>query len=197
MREDERATIVPADNSVYFSGKRCKSKEEKNCSGKSWSWMRRPYSRERCMKSYIETASLARKGHEPYKTCLQRIHNLTGAPKRLLRGYADIYYIPASKMKEFVAVASVFYKHGSFVEVAIPSVILCICSEQEVRRFFGIEQTGKRLLPWINIWRIYNDTRLVFYHATKWTGVLKNDSRYRQVYQDAYSKIHRCKKKKT
>ena len=98
-------------------------------------------------------------------------------------GYADIYYVPKSKVKDFVTIASVFFKHAAFLEVAVPFTLTCI-HDGSIRQIDGIAQSDQRFRkrPWDNINYMYNDRNLVFYHAVKWSKVLRKHKKYRELY---------------
>ena len=127
--------------------------------------------------------------------CQQQILNFTGAPRRAIYGYSDIYYIPRVKASDFIKIASVFFQHGTFLEVAVSSTLLCISNGTKPIMLPGITQANskERLLPWMNIDNLYNDRKLVFYHATKWRSALY-DSRYVEIYHEAVLSLHKCGK---
>ena len=90
--------------------------------------------------------------------CNKAILDFTGTSNRTPYAYPDIYYIPKSKMKDFATVASIFYKHGSYVAVAVSSTLICLDKENLIS-IQGVAQANKkgRKKPWINIDTIYRD----------------------------------------
>ena len=182
---------------LYFLhvGQKCSSKHDVVCSGKVWHWMM-PTHRMRYITSHNEIKLLAEKKKEPFMTCQRRILNFTGASHRAIYGYSDIYYIPAAKVVDFITIASVFFRHGAFLEVAVASTLFCISNGTKQMMLPGIAQADfkKRSLPWVNIDNLYNNRTLVFYHATKWKNVLHNYSRYLKLFQDTFSSLHKCSK---
>ena len=156
----------------------------------------RPAHRIHYITSHNEIKRLAEEKKEPFMSCQQRILNFTGALNRTIHGYSDIYYIPAAKVVDFITIASVFFRHGAFLEVAVPSTLFCISNGIKQIMLPGITQANfkRRLLPWVNIGNLYNNRTLVFYHATKWKSVLHNDSRYIKLYHDTFSRLHKCSK---
>ena len=156
----------------------------------------KPEHREYYVTSYNEIKRLAEKKKEPFMTCQQRILNFTGAPQRAVYGYSDINYIPREKVLDFIEIASVFFRHEAFLEVAVPSTLLCISNGTKPIMLPGITQANskERLLPWMNIDNLYNNKTKVFYHATKWKSILHNDARYLKLYSEAVLNLHKCGK---
>ena len=154
----------------------------------------KPGHRGHYITSYDEIKLLAENKKEPFITCQQQILNFTGAPRRAIYGYSDIYYIPGVKAVDFIDIASVFFRHGAFLEVAVPTTLFCISNGTTQTMLPGITQadSGTRLLPWLNIGNLYNNRTLVFYHATKWKSVLHNDSKYLKLYREAVLNLHQC-----
>ena len=178
---------------VFFKGKKCSSTEDRLCSGRIWYWMRQRY-RQSYIDSYDEIQTLASQGNKLYMKCLQNIIDTTGGIHRAIRGYSDIYYIPAAKMADFVTVGSIFFRHKAFLEVAIPSILVCMSGKNNQTYLFGISQADQntRPKPWINIGDLYRKEQLVFYHATKWKSVLKGDVLYTKLYNDTLRTIRNC-----
>ena len=112
----------------------------------------------------------------------------TVSSTRIIYGFSDIYYVTKSKMKDFLTVASVFFKHGTFVEVAVPSTLLCT-NKANLIVLKGDPQSRKLQMEKINM--LYSRKKQMFYHTIKWSNVLNNNILYKQLYcnvsQDLYT----------
>ena len=152
---------------ILSLGKNCLSKFDRLCSDKQWAWMK-PIPSNSYQNSYNEMKQLASEGRNPHVACHHNILNFTGAPNRIIHGYSDIYYIPTSKVVVFITIASIFSKHRTFLEVAVPTVLICLKGKIIMPEGISQANVNQRELPWVNIGDLYNNRILVFYHATKW-----------------------------
>ena len=179
---------------LLFLGRVCNGNWVKHCTGYKWYFLR-PVWRRLIWSSYTEIQQLAKKiGSKLFARCYEAILNNTGALNRTLFGYSDIYYVPRSRVEDFLAVGSVFFRHGVFLEIAVPNTLACI-NQGETLWIQGMSQARQstRLKPWMNIEYMYNHKNLVFYHATKWTHVLKNDNMYRKLYCNISQRLYSLK----
>ena len=167
------------------------SKFDRLCSGKHWAWMNPKHNKDYRV-SYNEIQQSASKGRNPHVACHRNILNFTGAPNRIIFGYSDIYYIPAAKAVDFITIVSIFSQHRVFLEVAVPTVVICIEGKKIMLKGISQANISQRKLPWVNIGDLYNNRTLVFYHATKWKTVLKRNKQYRKFYKDTTKIIHNC-----
>ena len=88
---------------------------------------------------------------------------------------ADTHNVPMSKITDFVTIASVFYKHAAFLEVAVPFTLICV--HDGLIPIHGIPQSERdtRKKPWENMNNMYKDKNLVFYHAVKSSKFFKKN----------------------
>jgi len=69
--------------------------------------------------------------------CYLELERLNGQTMRANGGYSDIFYVPNHLMNNFAKLAAVFLESGVFVEIAIPTVLRCVQSPQDVQSMPG------------------------------------------------------------
>ena len=101
------------------------------------------------LKMYSKTSSSIEQFYKRLVSHNQGPFNVNG-------GYADVYYIPTTFVKQFSILAELFYKNEVFLEIAVPTIISMISEETNVTRIDGFldwyEQS--RHQPWKNFGKI-------------------------------------------
>ena len=67
---------------------------------------------------------------------------MTGAPWRLINGYADVYYIPQNLSHYFVTLMDIFIEHKVFMDIAVQSVLGALSSIGKFQTITGNSVTN-------------------------------------------------------
>ena len=89
-----------------------------------------------------------------------------------IRRRSDIFYVPAKFRERFATLSNIFFKHGVFLEIAIPSMLRMLDKEAHFQRIPGVYLPGKAGSPRVDskyLWTYYN-TALGFIHPIKFNG---------------------------
>ena len=82
------------------------------------------------------------------------------------RGRSDIFYVPRKFADEFKTLSRIFYKHRSFLEIAVPTMLRMIEKEENFEYIPGIYLPGVGDRQSDFLWKVYNTT-LAFIHPFK------------------------------
>lgn len=85
-------------------------------------------------------------------------------------GRSDVFYIPGKFAESFKTLSYVFYKHGSFLEIAVPTICRMLDEEEDFEYIPGAYLPGKLGEPPVrkarHFWEVY-DKKLAFLHPFK------------------------------
>ena len=85
-------------------------------------------------------------------------------------GRSDVFYIPRKFADTFQTLSFVFYKHGSFLEIAVPTICRMLDVEENFEYISGAYLPGKPGEPPVrkaeHFWEVY-DKKLGFIHPFK------------------------------
>ena len=86
------------------------------------------------------------------------------------RGRSDVFYIPGKFEDAFKTLSYIFYKHRTFLEIAIPTMCRMLDKEDNFEHIPGIYLPGKAGEPPVrkaeHFWKVYDKT-LAFIHPFK------------------------------
>ncbi len=109
-------------------------------------------------------------------TCYNQLKQLNGAPYRVNGGFSDLYYIPQRLAPKFTVLGTLFLKEDVFVEIAVPTIIQCTESLQNVVELVGEYRKRDKWEPWKKFTKErFFDKSYMYLHFTKW-GALSPDT---------------------
>lgn len=86
------------------------------------------------------------------------------------RGRSDVFYIPGKFSEAFKTLSYIFYKHGSFLEIALPTICRMLDREENFEHIPGVYLPGRAGEPPVrkaeHFWKVYNKT-IAFIHPFK------------------------------
>lgn len=86
---------------------------------------------------------------------------------------ADAYYIPSSYAERFIKVSNLFVKYNVFLEIAVPSIIMCLSNGTHLPFSSIIDGASKRRFPY----KHFTPEELLqktFGHPFKWSRLVNS-----------------------
>ena len=136
-----------------------------NMQNSTWHWWDTQWGREACRKALNETKTSNES--KPYKRLSEKIYNHTDEQRyqRIMvwnmtkaidvlskngngqvhcrRGRSDVFYIPRRFSDAFTKLSDIFYKHRTFLEIAVPTILRMIDFLENFEYIPGIYIKGK------------------------------------------------------
>ena len=153
-----------------------------------WYWWNSNWGMETCQKAFSEIWAM--KERDFSGTFLIDTYQRTHPKKKLLNmkiavdllrengngtfycfhGRSDVFYIPGKFAETFRIFSYIFYKHGSFLEIAIPTICRMLDEEENFEYIPGVYLPGRAGEPPVrkaqHFWEVYNRD-LAFVHPFK------------------------------
>ena len=144
---------------------------------KKWHWWDTPWGVTTCQNAYNELWTLRESNPEKLLPEMINTHEEERADPRSMvwnklcfRGRSDVFYIPGKFSDAFITLSNVFYKHRSFLEIAVPTICRMLDVEENFEYISGVYIPG---LPGDALvrkaeyfWEVYNK-KLAFVHPFK------------------------------
>ena len=141
---------------------------------KEWHWWDSTWGMKTCQGAYDELWNLLESN--PEKLFPETIDDHKD-PRTMVRnklcfhGRSDVFYIPGKFAAAFITLSNVFHKHGSFLEIAVPTICRMLDVEENFEYISGIYmpagQPGESPVRKAEyFWRVY-DKKLAFVHPFK------------------------------
>ena len=158
-----------------------------------WYWWNSTWGIKTCQKSYNEIRALQETNpnewfpeiidlndageHINPRPMVQSITKATELLKKngdgklyCFHGRSDVFYIPGRFADAFKILSYVFYKHGSFLEIAVPTICRMLDVQENFEYIPGVYMPGKPWEPPVrkaqHFWKVY-DKKLSFVHPFK------------------------------
>lgn len=118
------------------------------------------------------------------------------------RGRSDVFYIPGKFADEFQTLSYIFYKHSSFLEIAVPTMCRILDRAENFEHIPGVYLPGKSGEPPVrkaeHFWEVYDKT-IAFIHPFKLNykhdGAL-NAALLRSWIKEYSDSLSKCKRNK-
>ena len=88
----------------------------------AWSWIKKPWG-AKAILSALDDADFSSMYNTSLWTCSPNLELNVG------RGQSDVFFISSGQYSTFKEAASLFAKHGVFLEIAVPTIAACILGE--------------------------------------------------------------------
>ena len=149
-----------------------------------WFWWNSPWGIKTCQKAYNEIRALHESNLDEwaseYVNPRPMVPNMTKAIELLKKngdgklycfhGRSDVFYIPGRFADAFKTLSYVFYKHRSFLEIAVPTICRMLDVQENFEYIPGIYMPGNHGSPPVrkaqHFWEVY-DKKLSFVHPFK------------------------------
>ncbi|XP_032221566.2 probable glycosyltransferase STELLO2 isoform X2 [Nematostella vectensis] len=138
---------------------------------KKWYFWDSSWGIQKCQKSYNEIIHEARHREDSNSLTFVKTLKSNGVGQaKCFRGRSDIFYIPRKFSAQFQKLAYIFYKHGVFLEIAVPTISRMLDLESNFVYIPGVYLPGRvndtTVLGSNYFWQVYNKS-LHFVHPLK------------------------------
>jgi len=143
---------------------------------KHWYWWDTLWGVKSCQKAYNELWALQESNPDKWFLEIDNHKEERTDPQTIVwnklcpHGRSDVFYIPGRFANAFITLSNVFYKHKSFLEIAIPTICRMLDVEENFEYISGVYLPGYPGDALVRkaqyFWEVYNKT-LVFVHPFK------------------------------
>ena len=183
--------LVNTDRDKIWEGPKAAIQLHKYGPRKGWYWWNSTWGMKTCQKAFNDIWSLqkldtdewflhnSQKENRSYRRSIGswdvkqslRVLAHNGDGKfHCYRGRSDVFYIPGKFADAFQTMAYIFYKHGSFLEIAVPTICRMLDVVENFQYLPGIYLPGRTWEPPVReakyFWELYN-TSQAFVHPLK------------------------------
>ena len=138
-----------------------------------WSWWNSTWGMRQCQKACDEIWALRDESQEigwDLEQSFKALAENGGGKYHCYRGRSDIFYVPRRFSRAFQTMSYIFYKHGVFIEIAVPTICRMLDVVENVELIPGVYLPGRAGQPPVKnaryFWEVYNKT-LGFVHPLK------------------------------
>ena len=138
-----------------------------------WYWWNSTWGMKSCQKAYNELQALHKANPDEWQPEINVTYHLKkngNGTFYCYRGRSDVYYIPGKFADTFRTLSYVFFKHGTFLEIAVPTICRMLDLAENFEYISGIYLPGKAgeapVRKAMHFWEVY-DKQLAFIHPLK------------------------------
>lgn len=158
-----------------------------------WYWWNSTWGMKQCQKAYDEIWAMQESNLDDWqpemlheytgnerthtrtvvwdvKTAVSRLRKNGNGTRYCYHGRSDVFYIPGKFAEGFNTLSYIFYKHGSFLEIAVPTICRMLDVEENFEYIPGVYLPGRSGEPPVrkaqHFWEVY-DKKLAFIHPFK------------------------------
>lgn len=138
-----------------------------------WYWWNSTRGIKSCQKAYNELRVLDKANpdeRQPEINVIDHLQKNGNGTFYCYRGRSDVYYIPGKFADTFRTLSYVFLKHGTFLEIAVPTICRMLDLAENFEYISGIYLPGKAgeapVRKAMHFWEVY-DKQLAFIHPLK------------------------------
>lgn len=139
----------------------------------SWYWWISPYGVNNTKYAISEVQSFG-KIFKMYKDMFYQYKENGNGSYFAYSGRSDVLYIPRKHSIKFQELSQIFYKHGVFLEIAVPTILQFLAPKNEISRLRGhyipgdVRKDDPRVIDSRYFWSIYlKNEKLWFIHPFK------------------------------